>query len=174
MTGRDDAGFREFVAYRWAGLIRAAYLVTADAGIAEDCVQEALTRVHRQWRRLDGDGDPVGYARRAVINAALSWRRRSRLAEVPLASAGDPAAVEPPAKGLDPVLLSALRALPPRMRAVVVLRYVEDCSEAETAELLGCSTGTVKSAAHRGLARLRAGLEPSQEPDGLAANRRRS
>ena len=174
MARREDEELRAFVGHRWAGLIRTAYLVTADAGIAEDCAQEALTRVHRHWDRLDGAGDPVGYARRAVINAALSWRRRSRVAELPLAAAGDPAASESSSQSLDPALLTALRALPPRMRAVVVLRYVEDCSEAQTADLLGCSIGSVKSSAHRGLARLRAGLEPNYESTGLAATRRRS
>ncbi len=150
----DEESFEAFVNARWPALVATAFLVTADRGIAEDCVQEALARMHRRWRALVRDGNPEAYARRSAINAALSWRRRRRIAEVPLPQAGDPAA--PTAgHGLDEDLVAALRALPPRMRAVVVLRYVEDRSEVETADLLGCSVGNVKSAAHRGLAKLR-------------------
>lgn len=167
MAGRDDSEFRAFVSHRWAALLRTAYLVTADAHLAEDCVQEALTKVHRQWGRLGGNGDPVAYARRAVFNAALSWRRRRRITEVPLSAADDPAAVEQSPQDLDPQLVAALRALPPRMRAAVVLRYVEDCSEAEAAALLSCSVGTIKSAAHRGLVRLRTSLEAASSPHDL-------
>lgn len=152
-------GFREFVESRWSSLVGTAYLVTADRGLAEDCVQEALTRVHRRWRALQREGNPEAYARRSVVNAALSWRRRRRVAEVPLPSAADLPAPADSGARLDAELIQALRALPPRMRAVVVLRYVEDRSEADTAELLGCTTGTVKSSAHRGLARLRHHLE---------------
>jgi RNA polymerase sigma-70 factor (sigma-E family) len=159
MARQHDEGFRVFVVARWPSLVTTAYLVTGDTGTAEDCVQEALTRVHRHWRRLRLDGDPEAYARRAVVNAALSWRRRRRVIEVPLAAAGEPRARPEPEQTLDAQLIAALRLLPPRMRAAVVLRYVEDRSEAETAELLSCSTGNVKSTAHRGLARLRRNLE---------------
>lgn len=75
----DDAGFRQFVTARWPALVQSAYLITVDRGIAEDCVQEALTRVHRRWHRL-GDGNPEPYVRKAVVNAALSWRRKRRIA----------------------------------------------------------------------------------------------
>ncbi len=151
----DDEGFEAFVTARWGPLVATAYLVTADRGIAEDCVQEALTRVHRRWRAVAKDGNPEAYARRAALNAALSWRRRRRIAEVPLAQGNDGPAVSDGGERLDDDLLAGLGALPPRMRAVVVLRYVEDRSEAETADLLGCSVGNVKSARSRGLARLR-------------------
>lgn len=90
MDESGDAGFHAFVTARWGALVATAYLVTGDRGIAEDCVQESLTRVHRHWRRLAADGAPEAYARRAAINAALSWRRRRREREVPLADAGDP------------------------------------------------------------------------------------
>ena len=160
-----EAEFREFVTARWPSLVGTAYLVTADRGVAEDCVQEALAQVHRRWRTLAEAGEPVAYARRAAINAALSWRRRRRVAEVPMEPGFDPVGASgPDAGGVDPALVAALRSLPPRMRAVVVLRYLEDLSEAETARVLGCSVGTVKSATHRGVARLRAALdEESQE-----------
>jgi len=157
-TGGDD-GFEAFVGARWSPMVGTAYLVTADRGVAEDCVQEALVRLHRRWRRVQVEGR-VAYANRAVINAALSWRRRRRLTEVPL-SPDDHTPVQEAedAAGFDPRLLAALWSLPPRARATVVLRFVEDRSEAETAEILGCSTGTVKSASSRGLARLREALQ---------------
>jgi RNA polymerase sigma-70 factor (sigma-E family) len=154
VSGGDD-GFEAFMAARWSPMVATAYLVTADRGIAEDCVQEALVRLHRRWRRVEPE-DHVAYANRAVINAALSWRRRRRVTEVPL-DAEDHAPVleehDPP--GFDPRLLAALWSLPPRARATIVLRFLEDRSEAETAEILGCSVGTVKSSTSRGLARLR-------------------
>jgi RNA polymerase sigma-70 factor (sigma-E family) len=157
-TGGDD-GFEAFAAARWSPMVATAYLVTADRGIAEDCVQDALVRLHRRWRWVRREGR-VAYANRAVINSALSWRRRRRIVEVPL-STEDHApmlqAHDPP--GFDPRLLAALWSLPPRARATVVLRFVEDRSEAETAEILGCSVGTVKSSASRGLARLREALQ---------------
>ena len=160
----DEADFRQFVATRWSALVGTAYLITTDRGIAEDCVQEAMTRVHRHWRRVRQDGTPAAYAHQAVVNAALSWRRRRRIREVPL-SPGDHAtraAAEPVSQtmdGVDPQLLAALRSLPPQMRAAVALRYLEDRSQAETAQLLGCSIGAAKSAASRGVARLREALE---------------
>ncbi len=166
MDDRASASFAEFVHARWAPMVRTAYLITGDMGIAEDCTQDALANVHRHWRRLDGAGNPEAYARRAVINGALSWRRRRRWRELPLVAAGDPVAPDDPAARLDPELAEALRALPPRMRAVVVLRYVEGLTEAETAAALSCELGTVKSTAHRGLAKLRLSLlaEPAAKP----------
>ncbi len=158
--GDDDESFETFVDARWGSLVATAFLVTGDRGIAEDCVQEALTRVHRRWHGLRREGNPEAYARRAAVNAALSWRRRRRIAEVPLVHAGEVPAQGGHGEALDVDLLTALRALPPRMRAVVVLRYVEDRSEAETADVLGCSVGNVKSAAHGGLARLRQHVRP--------------
>jgi RNA polymerase sigma-70 factor (sigma-E family) len=162
----DEADFREFVTLRWPSLVTTAYLITTDRGIAEDCVQEAMARVHRHWRSVRRDGKPAAYARQAVVNAALSWRRRRRIREVPLTPVDQATrpAVEPVdqrVQGIDPALLTALRSLPPQMRAAVALRYLEDRSEAETAVLLGCSVGTVKSSTSRGVARLRAALEPA-------------
>ena len=159
----DEADFREFVTTRWPALVSTAYLITTDRGIAEDCVQEAMTRVHRHWRRVRQDGQPAAYAHQAVVNAALSWRRRRRIQEVPLSpaeQAGGPASeqVGLGLDGVDETLLAALRSLPPRMRAAVALRYLEDRSEAETAVLLGCSVGTVKSSTSRGVSRLRSAL----------------
>jgi RNA polymerase sigma-70 factor (sigma-E family) len=163
----DEADFRAFVSARWSGLVATAYLITTDRGIAEDCVQEALTRMHRHWQRLRVEGAPVAYAHRAVVNAALSWRRRRRIREVPLSAQHlGPASIEPidhSIQGVDADLLAALRALPPRMRAAVVLRYLEDRSEAETAQLLGCTIGTVKSSTSRAVAHLRSALETTMQ-----------
>lgn len=161
----DAASFDGFVAARWTALVRTAFLVTGDRGTAEDCVQDALVRVHRHWARVAAGGSPEAYARRAVLNAALSWRRRRRVKEVPLdgvGEGGEPAGggAELASSGLDVDLIAALRSLPPRMRAVIVLRVVEDRSETETAQLLGCSVGTVKSTVSRGLVRLRGLLGP--------------
>jgi RNA polymerase sigma-70 factor (sigma-E family) len=163
-VAEDDDGFRAFVSMRWPSLVTTAYLITADRGVAEDCVQEALARMHGRWGKVR-DGAPVAYAQRAVVNAALSWRRRRRVAEVPFEVGFDRAAPPAADDGVDPVLVAALRSLPPRMRAAVVLRYLEDRSEAEAAEILGCSVGTVKSAAHRGVARLREALGEGPPPE---------
>jgi len=154
----DEAAFRQFVTERWPALVRSAYLITVDRPIAEDCVQEALVRVHRRWRRIGDNPEP--YVRKAVVNAALSWRRKRQIRELPLESAPPPT-VRFESESLaeaDDRLIAALRSLPPLMRATVALRYLEDRSEAETAQLLGCSVGTVKSSASRGVAKLRTSL----------------
>jgi RNA polymerase sigma-70 factor (sigma-E family) len=152
--------FREFVVARWQALVRTAYLLVGDHGLAEDLVQTTLERVHRRWERIERRDQPEVYARRILINLAISWRRRRRVHEIPVAAVADASAgsdVEPP--DLGDAVWTAVRRLPPRMRAVIVLRYVEDRSEADTADLIGCSVGTVKSAASRGLARIRDQLQ---------------
>jgi RNA polymerase sigma-70 factor (sigma-E family) len=161
--GDAEEAFRAFVNARWRALVATAWLVTADRQIAEDCVQEALVGVHRHWPRVHRDGNPEAYARRATLNSALSWRRKRRLREITLDQVPDVRAVAVDHDEFDPDLVAALRALPPRMRAVVALRFVEDRSEAETATLLGCSLGTVKSTAHKGLAKLRQTLAATPE-----------
>ncbi|MEV0581518.1 SigE family RNA polymerase sigma factor [Nonomuraea sp. NPDC050310] len=155
MTDEDEAAFDEFVAARSTSLLRTAVLVCgASVHDAEDLVQHALEKVYRHWARIRED-NPEAYARRVVVNAAISRSRRRRvIQEITFARLPDT-----PALGADPdlrdSLLGELRRLPPRMRAVLVLRYWEDRSEADTAAYLGCSVGTVKSQAARGLARLR-------------------
>jgi RNA polymerase sigma-70 factor (sigma-E family) len=148
-------GFAQFVAVRYAELLRTAYLLTGSPHAAEDLLQSCLLKVMPRWDEIE---DPVSYLRRAMVNQRTSrWRRLRR----ELLSERIPDTVVPdPAGGLADrtTLLAGLAGLPERMRAVVVLRYWEDLSEAETAELLRCSTGTVKSQASRGLARLRAFL----------------
>ncbi|MDH2427080.1 SigE family RNA polymerase sigma factor [Sphaerisporangium sp. TRM90804] len=156
MTEEEETAFEEFLAARSTALLRTATLVCgASAHDAEDLVQGALERVYRHWPRIRHD-NPEAYARRTVVNAAISRsRRRKVIKEITFARPPDR---EAPAADLDlrDALLTELRRLPARMRAVVVLRYWEDQSEAETAAMLGCSVGTVKSQAARGLARMRA------------------
>ncbi|MGI5485796.1 SigE family RNA polymerase sigma factor [Microtetraspora malaysiensis] len=158
MTEEDEAAFDEFLAARSTALIRTAVLVCgASPHDAEDLVQSALEKVYRHWPRIRRD-NPEAYARRVVVNAAISRARRRRvIQEITFASPPD-TPVESPDPGLRELLLAELGKLPARMRAVLVLRYWEDMSEAETAASLGCSVGTVKSQAARGLARIRTRL----------------
>ncbi|GAA3443712.1 SigE family RNA polymerase sigma factor [Planomonospora venezuelensis] len=147
-------GFREFVQARQQSLIRTAYLLTGDAHLAEDLLQSVLAKVAGQWPKLRKGGNPEAYTRKALINQHVSWRRRVRR-ELPSA--------DPPEYGrshddstVDRIVLrQALARLTPRQRAVIVLRFYEDRSERETAELLNCSLGTVKSQTHHALGRLR-------------------
>lgn len=167
MRGGDDEAFREFVVARWNAMLRTAYLLTGDHQLAEDLVQVSLEKVHRHWHRIERRDVPEAYARQVLVHQAVSWSRRRRVREVSLGAAADRAAVTStdPLEVLESgeVVWQLLSGLPPRMRAVLVLRYVEDLSEADTARLLSCSVGTVKSQASRGLAQLRARLAP----DGL-------
>jgi RNA polymerase sigma-70 factor (sigma-E family) len=136
-----------------------AYALTGSAHEAEDLVQGALVKVMRRWRRVD---DPMAYLRRVMINHRTSVWRRFGAREVVTAIPPD-RAVGDTTHTVDDrhVVLAALRLLPPRMRAVVALRYVADLSEADTAAALDCSVGTVKSQTSKALARLRETLEPT-------------
>jgi RNA polymerase sigma-70 factor (sigma-E family) len=157
--------FETFVATRLAALYRYAMVLTGNRHDAEDLVQEALTRTGVHWRRVVRKDDPEGYVRTTMLRImATRWRRPKR--EVAVAVPPEPAVEDHELERLlsDASLRARLAELPPRMRAVLVLRYVEQRSEKEIARLLGCSTGTVKSQASRALARLRAGLE-TQEVD---------
>ena len=160
MHGDDDEGFREFVVVHRGALLRTAYLLTGDHGHAEGLVQTALLKTCRHWRRVAGRGDPSAYVRRVLITTATSWRRRLLTTEQVMDVVPERAHHDRHAERSDEVM-EALRALPPRMRAVVVLRYYEDRSEAQTAELLGCSVGTVKTQSSRAMARLGLALADS-------------
>jgi RNA polymerase sigma-70 factor (sigma-E family) len=144
--------FEEYVATRFPALRRLAYLLTGDWTEAEDVVQDALVRCERRWRGIAAD-DPHAYVRRAVVNGAANWRRRRRI-ELPLA---DTALTTDHAASTDAriVLLDALRQLPLDQRQVLVLRFFEQLSEAETAHAIGIAAGTVKSRTSRGLDALR-------------------
>ncbi len=160
--------FDEFVAGNLEQLLKTAYLITWEAGEAEDLVQECLFKVAQRWPRVRRMAQPRAYARRILVNLALDdasgrARRRGELDE-PAAVADGPArdlliGLETRAE-----LLGALARLTPRQRAVLVLRYFNDLTEAQTAEVLGCSLGTVKSNASRGLARLREVLASIPNP----------
>jgi RNA polymerase sigma-70 factor (sigma-E family) len=155
----EFAGLEEFLAERGSALLATAVLLAGSREAGEDLLQHALERLLRQWRRIDGD--PEGYLRRTLYHLAVDrWRWRGRHPEVGLtAEPGD--GVPDPAAHVDlrDALGQALASLPARQRAVLVLRYFEQLSEAEIAEALGCSAGTVKSYAARGLKRLRAVAE---------------
>jgi RNA polymerase sigma-70 factor (sigma-E family) len=148
-----QVSFEDYVAARFPALRRLAFLLTGDWTEAEDLVQEALLRCQRRWRAIAAD-DPHAYVRRAVVNGAANWRRRRRI-ELPLS---ETAALPDHSAGTDErlMLLAALRGLPVEQRQVLVLRFFEQLSEAETAHALGIPEGTVKSRTSRGLAGLRA------------------
>jgi RNA polymerase sigma-70 factor (sigma-E family) len=147
--------FEEFVAVRGQALHRFGYALTGDWALAEDLLQTALARAYPRWSRVLRD-DPEGYVRKIMVNTWSSWWRRRWRGEVPTARLPEPAGADGFA-GVDhrQALRAALAQLPPRQRAVVVLRYHQDMSEAQVAELLGVSVGTVKSQAAKALARLR-------------------
>ena len=160
MGRTDDDEFRGYVAARSPQLLRTAYLLTGDRGQAEDLVQDALVRAYRHWGRIRAAGDPDAYVRTILVNERRRRWRRDRDRATPVADVPDRGAPDGTAAVDDrDVLWRALQKMPPRTRAVLVLRYWEDRSEAETAALLGCSAGSVKSQASRGLRRLQALLE---------------
>jgi RNA polymerase sigma-70 factor (sigma-E family) len=161
VAARDEAAFEAFVAARSAELLRTALLLTRDRGHAEDVLQTALVKAYRRWSRITA-ADPYPYVRRILVTTAASWWRRRSTQEIVALPATDPAGPDETEAVADRERLAdALAELPPRMRAVLVLRYAEDLSEAATAEALGCSVQTVKSQTSRGLARLRALLGPT-------------
>lgn len=128
--------------------------LTGDRSAAEDLLQDVLERMYVAWPRID---DPAAYARRALVNASTNrWRLRGRRPERPLDDAPEPLVSDRTEEhGRRDELVRAVACLPPRQRAVVVLRFLEDLSEAETARALGCTAGTVKSQTARALAKLR-------------------
>ena len=164
MTAPDhppDAELRDFVRIAWPRLLGTAWLLCGDRHEAEDLVQTALVKVVRAWPRIERRDDPYVYARTVLANTAASrWRRRRRYDEL---TAGERPAVAVPdpasAVVLRDAVWRALGTLPPRTRAVLVLRYFEDLSEVQTAAVLGCSVGAVKSQSSRGLSRLRRQLD---------------
>ncbi|MGI5525339.1 SigE family RNA polymerase sigma factor [Micromonospora sp. CA-259024] len=158
MASRDslEEQFREFVAARSAALLRTAYLLTGDWATAEDLLQTALTKTYLAWKRLGGIEAVEPYARRVMVNTSTSWWRRRWHGERPTEVLPERAGVDEIEQQLDRDLLwRHLRELPNRQRAVLVLRYYEDMSEAQTAAMLDISPGTVKSQASRALATLR-------------------
>lgn len=164
---RARADFNGFVASHEDDLIRTAYLMTSDSAETEELVQECLERVARHWPRVRRMEHPGAYARRILVNLVIagSKRRSQRSLELThdeqvLESLPDP---ESELEDSEEELLEALRGLPPRQRAAIVLRYFGDLSEAQTADAMGCSIGTIKSLCSRGLGRMREMLETRSE-----------
>ncbi len=152
--------FDTFVAARGPALLRFAYLLTADRGRAEDLVQTALERAWLRWDRIGGLEHVEAYVRTMLLNAHRSWWRRHRGAEV-VGEPPEPAGTDPMAAVLDRDEVWRLVArLPQRQRAVLVLRYYEDMSEAQIAAALGVSVGAVKSYASRAMTALRGAVDP--------------
>jgi RNA polymerase sigma-70 factor (sigma-E family) len=150
---------REFLIARGPALSRTAYLLTGGHEQAQDLLQSALAKVIPRWRRVSA-GDPEAYLRRVMYNERTSLWRSRRYREHPVDQVREPAHRPAGPDEADRVerrlmVAQALARLRPRQRAVVVLRFFEDRSEAEAAALLGCSVGTVKSQTHKALARLR-------------------
>ncbi|SCF04211.1 RNA polymerase sigma-70 factor, sigma-E family [Micromonospora haikouensis] len=185
MAAKDplEEEFREFVAARSGALLRTAYLLTGDWATAEDLLQTALTKTYLACKRLGGIEAIEPYARRVMVNTSTSWWRRRWHGERPTEVLPERAGVDEIEQQLDrDVLWRQLRALPSRQRAVLVLRFYEDMSEAQTAALLEISPGTVKSQTSRALATLRRRLgaqaaldltdaAPQPQPDGRAGSR---
>lgn len=150
----DEAGFREFVSIRLDGLRRTAYLLCADWHTADDLVSVALVKLLRHWRRVSSMDNPDAYVRRILLRAWLDERRRPWRREHATALPPETAAArDDPESRLE--IMDRLADLPPRRRAVLVLRFFCDLSVAETATLLGVSEGTVKSQTARALDTLR-------------------
>lgn len=165
-SGSRSERFTAFAESATPSLSRLALFLTGDEHRARDLVQQALERTYLAWNRLAG-GNPEAYARRIVVNARIDgWRKRRRETLADPAELWDAQTADPTAAVLHrDQLVRALRTLPPAQRRVIVLRYLLDLSEADTAAELGVSAGSVKSAASRGLARLRTVLddEPASE-----------
>ncbi|MGY1745988.1 SigE family RNA polymerase sigma factor [Blastococcus sp. SYSU D00695] len=161
MVREDEADFADFVRQWSPALLRVAYLLTGDRWSAEDLLQTALVKTSRRWSKIADHQAAYPYVRRVLVTTQASWLRRRRVSEVLVDQLPDHHAPHGESLAVPGRALAALDALPPRMRAVIVLRYHEDLSEAETAAALGCSIGSVKSQASRGLARLRVALSPS-------------
>ena len=150
-----DDEFAELVQASWASLYRTAYLILGDHGLAEDLVQTALARTYASWSKVRNVEAGPAFARTTLVNTARDWiRKRSWRRELPSERLTE-TAVATPDPTLRPTVVAALDLLAPRQRAVVVLRYYEDLSVAQTARALGCSEGTVKSQTFDALATLR-------------------
>lgn len=160
--------FADYVVARQRALLRSAWLLTGDWALAEDLVQTALIKVWPRFDRVAERGDPDGYVRTTMYRTFISWRRIAWRREVTTESLPEPPVLDSStASDLRVVLARMLPMLAPRQRAVLVLRYFEDHSEAETAELLGCSVGTVKSQSSKALATLRRVIEADPSFEGM-------
>ena len=167
---KRDQDYVEFVEAAAGSLRRTAYLVCGDWHRADDVVQDALYKLYLSWAKVDRRGNPFAYARRVVVNAALDSGRRTWRREVPTDQPPDHAPLMDAAgdHANRDELQAALSSLGPRQRACVVLRFYEDLSVEQTAEILGCSPGTVKSQTARGLESLRRAMTSVRAMDRLS------
>jgi RNA polymerase sigma-70 factor (sigma-E family) len=157
----DISGFAELVAARSPALFRTALVVVGDHQLAQDLLQEALVKAYVAWPRLRDTTKAEAYVRRTIVTTAISWRRRRSFHEHPVALVPDARNADQTERlATHDVLWEQVRSLPPRQRAALVLRYYEDLSEADTAALLGCSVGTVKSQVSAALSKLRNHVRP--------------
>jgi RNA polymerase sigma-70 factor (sigma-E family) len=159
-VSQEPPGLRDYVAARQRALQRSARMLTGDEQLAEDLVQTTLERVWPHWQRVASD--PDAYVRKVMVNTYSSWWRRKWRGEHPTSVLPEITTVDDDYARAD--LADALRrllpTLPPRQRAVLVLRYYDDLTETATADVLGCSVGTVKSQTSKALARLRLSNDP--------------
>jgi RNA polymerase sigma-70 factor (sigma-E family) len=170
----DVSAFTDLVATRSGALFRTAYLVVGDHQLAQDLLQEALVKAYAAWPRLRDPSKAEAYVRRTIVTTATSWRRRRSFHERPIETVPERSSDDATEQlVVQDALWAELRSLPPRQRAALVLRYYEDLTEAQTAEAMGCSVGTVKSQVSDALTKLRdsAGLEPALHLDDQAVNR---
>jgi RNA polymerase sigma-70 factor (sigma-E family) len=161
------SNFDAFAARYVHDLLRTAYLITGNNDDAEDLVQECFIKIARRWPRVRKMDMPIAYTRRVLINLATDGARDRSRRRAELEPAEERhVSIEPLGSLEDRAdLLEALGALPVRQRAALVLRFFDDLTEAQTAEVLGCPVGTVKSTVARGLARLRSSLQPPPAPE---------
>jgi RNA polymerase sigma-70 factor (sigma-E family) len=160
MKAQLDGEFREFMHARWPAMVRLAYGLTGDQGHAEDVAQAAFARAYASWPKVRRTGNPDAYLRRIVVNENRNRFRKHRVAERLTDAPPEPGTADATRAYDDrSALIAALARLGPRQRAVVVLRYWMDLTEAEAATALNCSVGTVKSQTSRALATLRRSAE---------------
>ena len=159
---RDTAAFSEFVEARSHALLRTAYLMVGDHQLAQDLLQEALIKTLIAWPKLRDPAKVDAYVRRTVVTTAITWRRRRSFHERPVQPMPEVSGVDQvEALATHQVLVAQLRQLSPRQRAAIVLRYYEDLTESQTADVMGCSVGAVKSHVSVGLSRLRERMGPA-------------
>jgi RNA polymerase sigma-70 factor (sigma-E family) len=152
----EAMAFAEFMSARSASLFRTAYLIVGDHQLAQDLLQESLIKTYMAWPRLRDLSKAEGYTRKTIVTTAISWRRRRSFHERPLDLLPDTAVPDSGEAVTTHVsVVAQLCTLPPRQRAAIVLRYYEDLSVAQTADVMGCSVGAVKSHVSTGLVRLR-------------------
>ena len=168
MDPLEDEAFRGFVAARGPALLRTAYLLTGDQQLAEDLVQTALEKAVTHWSGIRVPAAAEAYVRRTMYRDQVSLWRRRHLRELPSAVVPEPRRAESASDSAEDrlVLRDALLRLAPRQRTVVVLRYFEDLTEAQAADVLGLSVGTVKSTTHKALVHLRESLGALAQVEG--------